>query len=740
MSSTGANGRCRAFASCETTSSASRRSDALPAPSRRRARRRRRRPRAAVLDRDADPPRGSRRAAPRARGRLALELRPLLRRQRRVELVDPVQQPAELEAAEDLLHRRAVGRARDERRRVDVEREVAAHRRELLRRARLVGVLAHRLPARGRELVGVRDHLLERAVLRDQLAGGLVADPGDARDVVGRVALEPDEVRHLVGPDAVAELDALGRVDVDVGDAARRHHQRHVLGAELEGVAVGRDDARLHARLVGARRERGDDVVRLPALELEVPVAERLDDRPEVRELLAEEVRHRPPALLVDDVRRLGDGGAVRRARVPRDRDPARPVVREQLEEHVPEAEQRVRRHPVARRELLREREEGAVGEVVAVDEEELGVAGGPVVELELRPRDRLRGHASESMQDRPPRRSGMARVPSHRHATPRAPSFDPASSTMRRPARGPHAAHRAVEPALPAAYEREEVDARGDRGAAHGRRLGRRRDAQRHRRRLPASARRGPTRLWGANVWVEAAGHAVERARGRRATSTRRGGPLGRGRHGPRTTRSCPRRDGALVDAWFRVGFGQQHVHAIREAPASPLTAAPARRRHPPADARRHRRARGARALPAGPPAALAVLLRRAAVVARGGVGRSGTRTSTTRPSRPSSASVDGRVVGSAIGCSVELSSLHTGHRAARRRRRILGFAAVLADARGRGVGSALGDDGARLGPRARATARSPPTGARRTCSRRAPGRSSASGRRSTGSSAPIV
>ena len=97
--------------------------------------------------------------------------------------------------------------------------------------------------ARGRELVRVLDHLLERAVLRDQLAGRLVADAGDARDVVRGVALEPDEVRDLVGPDPVAGLDALGRVDVDVRDAARGHHQRDVLRDELERVAVGRDDA-----------------------------------------------------------------------------------------------------------------------------------------------------------------------------------------------------------------------------------------------------------------------------------------------------------------------------------------------------------------------------------------------------------------------------------------------------------------------------------------------------------------
>ena len=175
--------------------------------------------------------------------------------------------------------------------RVAVEVEVAPHRRELLRHARLVGVLDDVLLARGRQLVRVLDHALERAVLRDQLAGGLVADAGDAGDVVGAVALEPDEVRNLLGLDAVARLDALRRVDVHVAHAARRHHQRDVVGDELERVAVGRDDRRLDAGLVGERRERRDHVVGLPALELEVAVAERLDDRPEVRELLAQQVR-----------------------------------------------------------------------------------------------------------------------------------------------------------------------------------------------------------------------------------------------------------------------------------------------------------------------------------------------------------------------------------------------------------------------------------------------------------------
>ena len=171
-----------------------------------------------------------------------------LRWHRLVEDVDAPEQVAELEAPEHLTQLRAVGRQQHELGRIAVELEIAAHRRELLRLPRLVGVLGDVLASRGRELVGVLDHFLERAVLGDQLAGGLVADAGNARNVVGRVALQPDEVRNLVGADAVARLDAVGRVDLHVRDAARRHHQADVVGDELEGVAVGRDDRRPDAR------------------------------------------------------------------------------------------------------------------------------------------------------------------------------------------------------------------------------------------------------------------------------------------------------------------------------------------------------------------------------------------------------------------------------------------------------------------------------------------------------------
>ena len=190
------------------------------------------------------------------------------------------------------------------------------------------------------------EHALERPVAGDQLGGGLVADPRDARDVVRGVALEADEVGHQPGRDPVARLDPLGGIDLDVGDATRGHHQADVGRAELERVPVGRDHAGADPGPVGARRERRDHVVGLPALELEVHVAERLDDRAEVRELLAQQARH----LLALGLVGLGDLLAVHGAGVPGDRDALRPVVNEQLEQHVHEPEQRVRREPSCRR------------------------------------------------------------------------------------------------------------------------------------------------------------------------------------------------------------------------------------------------------------------------------------------------------------------------------------------------------------------------------------------------------
>jgi ribosomal protein S18 acetylase RimI-like enzyme len=71
--------------------------------------------------------------------------------------------------------------------------------------------------------------------------------------------------------------------------------------------------------------------------------------------------------------------------------------------------------------------------------------------------------------------------------------------------------------------------------------------------------------KTWGENVWVELAGHAVDEPEDLRdlyADAAARWVEGGRTRH----YALVPAGEAALVDAWFRLGFGQQHAHALQE------------------------------------------------------------------------------------------------------------------------------------------------------------------------------
>ena len=74
----------------------------------------------------------------------------------------------------------------------------------------------------------------------------------------------------------------------------------------------------------------------------------------------------------------------------------------------------------------------------------------------------------------------------------------------------------------------------------------------------------------WGPNVWVEAAGHAVEDAEDVRdlyAAAAEQWVEQGR----TRQYVLVPASETALIDAWFRLSFGHQHAHGIREVPDVP-------------------------------------------------------------------------------------------------------------------------------------------------------------------------
>ena len=71
-----------------------------------------------------------------------------------------------------------------------------AQRRDVLERAQLVGLLEQRAPHRRLLADRAGDRRLEAAVAAQQVGGGLLADPLRARQPVGRVAAQRDEVRH----------------------------------------------------------------------------------------------------------------------------------------------------------------------------------------------------------------------------------------------------------------------------------------------------------------------------------------------------------------------------------------------------------------------------------------------------------------------------------------------------------------------------------------------------------------
>ena len=169
------------------------------------------------------------------------------------------------------------------------KRRLGVHRRD-------VPVEPERVGLGSEAALGERS--LERPVLREHRGRRLRADAARARDLVGRVAAERDEVGHLLRLDAVA-LAHLGRPDARQRPAAvLRLQDRRLLADELERVAVAARDEGLASPRLLERDPGREEVVRLVPGRLRGREAHRLDQLRRQVELLEQVVVELAPALV----------------------------------------------------------------------------------------------------------------------------------------------------------------------------------------------------------------------------------------------------------------------------------------------------------------------------------------------------------------------------------------------------------------------------------------------------------
>jgi GNAT superfamily N-acetyltransferase len=194
----------------------------------------------------------------------------------------------------------------------------------------------------------------------------------------------------------------------------------------------------------------------------------------------------------------------------------------------------------------------------------------------------------------------------------------------------------------------------------------------------------------WGANVWVEDAGSAgsdPEAIRVAYAHAAARWVEAGLTHH----YTVVPATDSATVDAWFRLSFGVQHIHAVRELPpaglvvrAGSLVVRPAETRDidaivalEPILPTHSGQSPVFSGMPPNSPEAARAEVEEELADAR---------------FAPYVAELDGRVVGTALFCPLDLSDGNTPlMRPASAG--FLAYAAVPPDARGLGAGRALAD-----------------------------------------------
>ncbi|OPZ79414.1 MAG: hypothetical protein BWY79_00464 [Actinobacteria bacterium ADurb.Bin444] len=217
----------------------------------------------------------------------------------------------------------------------------------------------------GRDSLSLGQCGLKISELGQERGGRLLPNSRNPGNVVGRISLQADEVGDLRRLDAESFVNRLGIVDTHICDAAGIGHYVNAIGHQLQGIAVSGHDQRRPPLPLGLAGEGSQDVVGLVAGETNIHKAERSGDLREKRPLFAQTFRHRFTLSLVFFELLAAEG---RLLGVPGHHHHGRPVVGNDLDEHGAETVEGVGGETRAGGNFLGQGEEGAVGQVVAVD------------------------------------------------------------------------------------------------------------------------------------------------------------------------------------------------------------------------------------------------------------------------------------------------------------------------------------------------------------------------------------
>ena len=232
-------------------------------------------------------------------------------------------------------------------------------------------VLAQRVADLALDRVDAVDEIAQRAVLADPLGRRLLADAGDAGQVVAGVAAQGGVVGVLRRRQVVLGLHLAGREAGHLADAALGVEHGDVVVDQLQRVAVAGADQHVHAGGGGLGGDGGDDVVGLEPLDHHRRDAQRVEDLADQRDLAAEVVGGLAAAGLV-----AGVGLAAERLarHVEGDGHVRGFLVAHQVDQHRGEPEDGVGGLAGRRRHVdLAQRVERAIGQRVPVEQQQRG-------------------------------------------------------------------------------------------------------------------------------------------------------------------------------------------------------------------------------------------------------------------------------------------------------------------------------------------------------------------------------